>query len=181
MRHIHIRTVILSVIALTAMMAECERGNVPLLQTTRHAPVKAEINGVLFSSEEYTYLGWGGNDIWLSTYESKFSFGFGRDLISNNDESSIDLSLSTIQNTPFELNKKYNIGTDVRSGCGQISFTHNGIFYKFVSTEGYIVFTKCIDQSTRCIVSGYFEFTATDSEKGITINVTNGTFEDLYT
>lgn len=40
------------------MMAECERGNVPLLQTTRHSPVKAEINGVLFSSEEYTF--WDG-------------------------------------------------------------------------------------------------------------------------
>ena len=37
------------------------------------------------------------------------------------------------------------------------------------------------DGTSSYILSGYFEFTAVDSEKDLTITVTNGTFDNIWT
>lgn len=49
---------ILSFIILTSM-SECKQGDVPLVEYTKYSPVNADINGVSFTSGDYTYLAWG--------------------------------------------------------------------------------------------------------------------------
>ena len=62
---------------------------------------------------------------------------------------------------------------------GQVIFTQNGESYEFFSTEGYFVFTEYQIIGGAEVLSGHFEFTAVDLDKNLTINVTDGTFENL--
>ena len=171
---------IVSFIILTSM-SECKQGDVPLVEYTKYSPVNADINGVSFTSGDYTYLAWGGNPFGFMKYDEGFGFGITRDIVSGDDEVTIHISIR--EDVPFELNKKY-ILDNPQSKLGKITFKENGVVYNFISTEGYIVFTDCIggeDGTSSYILSGYFEFTAVDSEKDLTITVTNGTFENIWT
>ncbi len=171
---------IVSFIILTSM-SECKQGDVPLVEYTKYSPVNADINGVSFTSGDYTYLAWGGNPFSFMKYDEGFGFGITRDIVSGDDEVTIHISIR--EDVPFELNKKY-ILDNPQSKLGKITFKENGVSYNFISTEGYIVFTDCIggeDGTSSYILSGYFEFTAVDSEKDLTITVTNGTFENIWT
>lgn len=164
---------------LLTSMSECERGNVPLLEYTKYSPITAEINGVSFTSGDYTYLAWGGNPFNFIKFDEGFGFGILRDIVAGEDEVTIQISIR--EDVPFELNKKYSLNSQ---NYGKISFTENGVVYNFISTEGNIVFTDCHggeDGTSSYILSGYFEFTAKDSEKGLTITVSNGTFDNIWT
>ena len=169
---------IVSFIILTSM-SECKQGDVPLVEYTKYSPVNADINGVSFTSGDYTYLAWGGNPFSFMKYDEGFGFGITRDIVSGDDEVTIHISIR--EDVPFELNKKYSLDSHK---FGKISFTENGVAYNFVSNEGYIIFTDCKggeDGTSSYILSGCFEFTAVDSEKDLTITVTNGTFENIWT
>ena len=122
---------IVSFIILTSM-SECKQGDVPLVEYTKYSPVNADINGVSFTSGDYTYLAWGGNPFSFMKYDEGFGFGITRDIVSDDDEVTIHISI-------------------------------------------------CEDGTSSYILSGYFEFTAVDSEKDLTITVTNGTFDNIWT
>lgn len=173
---------LVSCFLLLTSMSECKSGDVPFIEFTRYSPICAELNGVMFTSGDYTYLTWGGSQFNLTKFENEFWFSFYRDIASEKDEVTIQISLH--ENAPFELNKKYRLDSLDNLKFGKISFTENGVAYNFISTEGYIVFTECLggeDGIGSYNVSGYFEFTAVDSEKGLSITVTNGTFENIWT
>ena len=57
-----------SIIVLTSM-SECKQGDVPLVEYTKYSPVNADINGVSFTSGDYTYLAWGGNPFSFMKYD----------------------------------------------------------------------------------------------------------------
>ena len=76
------------------------------------------------------------------------------------------------------INKKYELGSE-KTKRATISFKKNGVDYLFSAIEGYIVFTDLWRGSSSSIISGCFEFTAIDIEKGLTLKVTNGIFQDL--
>lgn len=169
-----------SFVILTSM-SECKQGDVPLVEYTKYSPVNADINGVSFTSGDYTYLAWGGNPFGFMKYDEGFGFGITRDIVSGDDEVTIHISIR--EDVPFELNKKY-ILDNPQNKFGKITFKENGVVYNFISTEGYIIFTDCKggeDGTSSYILSGCFEFTAVDSEKDLTITVTNGTFENIWT
>lgn len=121
----------ISIIVLTSM-SECKQGDVPLVEYTKYSPVNADINGVSFTSGDYTYLAWGGNPFSFMKYDEGFGFGITRDIVYGDDEVTIHISIRE-------------------------------------------------DGTSSYILSGYFEFTAVDSEKDLTITVTNGTFENIWT
>ena len=121
----------ISIIVLTSM-SECKQGDVPLIEYTKYSPVNADINGVSFTSGDYTYLAWGGNPFSFMKYDEGFGFGITRDIVSGDDEVTIHISIRE-------------------------------------------------DGTSSYILSGYFEFTAVDSEKDLTITVTNGTFDNIWT
>ena len=121
----------ISIIVLTSM-SECKQGDVPLVEYTKYSPVNADINGVSFTSGDYTYLAWGGNPFSFMKYDEGFDFGITRDIVSDDDEVTIHISIRE-------------------------------------------------DGTSSYILSGYFEFTAVDSEKDLTITVTNGTFDNIWT
>ena len=112
----------------------------------------------------------------MARYETEFYFSFYRDIASEDDKVLISLYLH--ENTPFELNKKYELGSE-KTKRATISFKKNGVDYLFSAIEGYIVFTDLWRGSSSSIISGCFEFTAIDIEKGLTLKVTNGIFQDL--
>ena len=97
-------------------MSECKQGDVPLVEYTKYSPVNADINGVSFTSGDYTYLAWGGNPFSFMKYDEGFGFGITRDIVSGGDEVTIHISIRE-------------------------------------------------DGTSSYILSGYFEFTAVDSEK----------------
>lgn len=170
-----------SFILLTSM-SECKQGDVPLVEYTRHSPINAEINGVLFTSGDYTYHAWGGNPFGFVKFDDRFGFDILRDIVSGDDEVTLQISIG--EEIPFELNKKYSIDSFNSHKFGKISFTENSVAYTFISSEGYIIFTECKggeDGTSSYVLSGRFEFTAVDSEKNLTITVTNGTFENIWT
>lgn len=170
-----------SFVILTSM-SECEQGNVPLLEYTRYSSINAEINGVLFTSGDYTYRAWGGNPFGFVKFDDRFGFDILRDIVSGDDEVTLQISIG--EDSSFELNKKYSLDSFGSHKFGKISFTENGVAYNFISNEGYIIFTECKggeDGTSSYILSGCFEFTAVDSEKDLTITVTNGTFENIWT
>lgn len=164
------------------MVSSCKNGDIPFIRFTYHCPIHATINGTLFISENYTSV-LGQTPASFSRYTSFFYFLFQRKL--SDGENKVLLTIQAVPDGQIELNKKYPLSTITEnniahSSFGKVSFTQNEESYEFVSTEGYIVFTeKCqiIDGSE--ILYGYFEFTAVDSNKNITINVTDGTFENL--
>ena len=122
---------IVSFIILTSM-SECKQGDVPLVEYTKYSPVNADINGVSFTSGDYTYLAWGGNPFSFMKYDEGFGFGITRDIVSGDDEVTIHISIRE-------------------------------------------------DGTSSYILSGYYEFTAVDSEKDLTITVTNGTVDNIWT
>ena len=169
---------ILSCFFLLTSMSECKRGNVPLLQYTYECPITAELNGILYQSEEYTQLAWGDMMSAFKKYEEGqsllFSFYFMRDISTiDGDEITIRLFIEEDED-PFELNKKYKL-TNSQTRCGKIFYYKNAQMYEFVSNEGYVVFTQYDDYH----ISGNFEFTAIDTEHDLTLEVTNGTFENF--
>lgn len=154
---------------------ECINGEV-------HAPISAELNGELYSSDYYTQ-GWAGYDMpSFDISDTVFYFSFGRYITSPNDK--VRISVDLIGEPPVELHKKYKLGTNREDGRGIIWVDQGdrGI-YGFTSTEGHVVFTKCATDTSGQVyrVSGNFEFTAVHSEIDSTIVVTNGTFERLPT
>ena len=174
---IHITPLLVSFFVILTSLSECDPE--ALIITTRYAPVSAELNGVLFTSDSVTYL-WNSSAADLFKYEDSFTFGFNRD-ISSSDTSEVSIGIILFEETPFELNREYSLGTKDDEKYGQIRFfTDDGGSYRFISSEGHIVFTKCSGTGPHS-VSGYFEFTAVDSSNDSTIIVTNGTFENLRT
>ena len=158
------------------MVSSCKKGDIPFIRYTANCPINAEINGTLFTSENYTSV-LGQIPSTLTLYPEYFFFSFQRNLTAG--ENAVMLTISAHEDGSFELNKKYPLSTKYENSYGQVIFTQNGEGYEFVSTEGYIVFTKYQVIGGTEIVSGHFEFTAIDSDKNLTINITDGTFEDL--
>lgn len=175
-----ITPLLVSCFVILTSLSECEPG--ALIITTKYAPVSAELNGVLFTSDSVTYL-WNSSAADLLKYEDSFTFGFNRH-ISSSDTSEVSIGITLFEEVPFELNREYRLGTEDDEKYGRISFFSDdgGSYrsYRFISSEGYVVFTECTGTSKYCL-SGYFEFTAVDSQNDSTIVVTNGTFENLYT
>lgn len=162
------------------MVSSCKNGDIPFIRTTYHCPVNAKINGTNFTSQNYTIV-LGQTPASLSRYPEFFNFFFQRKL--TDGENKVLLMIQTVQDGQLELNKKYPLSTIIEnnlghSSFGKVTFTQNEESYEFVSTEGYVVFTEC-QINGLAVISGYFEFTAVDSNKNITINVTDGTFENL--
>lgn len=164
------------------MVSSCKNGDILFIRYTYHCPIHATINGTLFISENYTSV-LGQPPSTLSRYTNYFYFFFQRKLTAG--EKKVLLTIQAVPDGQLELNKKYPLSTITEgnlahSSFGKVSFTHNEESYEFVSTEGYIVFTeKCQIVDGSEILYGYFEFTAVDSNKNITITVTDGTFENL--
>lgn len=162
------------------MVSSCKNGDIPFIRFTYHCPIHATINGTLFISENYTSV-LGQTPASLSRYTTYFYFLFQRKL--SDGENKVLLTIQAVPDGQIELNKKYPLSTITEnniahSSFGKVSFTQNEESYEFVSTEGYVVFTEC-QINGLAVISGYFEFTAVDSNKNITINVTDGTFENL--
>lgn len=162
------------------MVSSCKNGDIPFIRFTYHCPIHATINGTLFISENYTSV-LGQTPASLSRYTTYFYFLFQRKL--SDGENKVLLTIQAAPDGQIELNKKYPLSTITEnniahSSFGKVSFTQNEESYEFVSTEGYVVFTEC-QINGLAVISGYFEFTAVDSNKNITINVTDGTFENL--
>ncbi len=176
MKYRFIPMLIASLILLTSM-SECKDGDVLFINHTEYSPINAEIDGVLYTSGDYTYLNWGGSPFELSKKENEFSFSFYRDIHSENH--GVYISISFSKSEPFELNKKYDLG----EGCGKIYYFRDGnerVSYPMI--EGHIIFTECTgNEENYYIVSGTFEFTAKDSGNDRIVKVTNGTFENLWT
>ena len=176
MKH-RIIPLLISCFVILTSMSECKKGEVLFLTHVEYSPINAELNGVLFTSGDYVYRNWGGSPFDFVDDESEFYFSFYRYIASEDDE--VRISLFMHETTPFELNKKYELSSE-EAKRATISFKENGVDYRFRSIEGYIVFTECKRGDTSCIMSGYFEFTAVDSNNGLTLEVTNGIFENLW-
>ena len=178
MKH-RIIPLLISCFVILTSMSECQKGEIWFLNYVDYSPINAELNGVLFTSGYYKYSGWCMSPFCFTTdYETGFYFSFDRDIVSGDDKALISLFMR--ETTPFELNRKYELGTEKTKGA-TVSFKKNGVSYVFSSIEGYIVFTECKRGSAGHSLSGYFEFTAVNEELGMTISVTNGTFENLWT
>lgn len=156
------------------MISSCN-GEIPFIRYTAHCPINAKINGTLFTSETYTSV-LGQIPSTLTRYPEYFFFSFQRDLTA--EKRMVELTIN-IEDDSFELNKKYPLSTKSEKSYGQVIFIQNGESYEFVSTEGYIVFTKCQTTGGTEVISGYFEFIAADSKNNLIINITDGTFENL--
>ena len=166
-----------------AIMQECMNGDRTLVSSKVHAPVSAELNGELYSSNHYVHLGWA--NYWkpsLNTRDSVFYFDFHREITSLDDTAEITVSL--MGEAPVELYKEYKLGANREEGWAIIWVDQGDRgTYGFTSTEGHFVFTKCAVDTLGQVyrVSGNFEFIAAHSETDSTIVVTNGTFENFDT
>lgn len=174
------RTSFLAFLLTLIMVSSCKNGDIPFIRFTSHCPVNAKINGTNFTSQNYTIV-LGQPPATFSRHTNYFYFFFQRKLAAG--EKKVLLTIQAVQDGQLELNKKYPLSTITEgnlaySSFGKVSFTHNEESYEFVSTEGYIVFTEC-QINGLAVLSGYFEFVAVDSNKNITITVTDGTFENL--
>ena len=160
-------------------MSECRNVDFDLFQKTLYSPVNAELNGIPYTSGEYTYK-YGfyyhdRNPFRFSEHESGFEFSFDRDIVS--DDGSVAIFMNLRSELPFELNRQYAIGT--KEGSAKIIFWEDRVQYRFMSTGGYVVFIERTGTSGS-VLSGRFEFTSRNEEKDSVINVTNGTFENLH-
>ncbi len=150
-------------------MSECRN-------ETRYSPINAELNGISFTSGNYTYtMNMGGSPFYFHEYESDLVFHFEREIVSDDDRVKIIMNLRS--ELPFELNRQYAIGT--KEGSAKIIFWEDRVQYRFMSTGGYVVFIERTGTSGS-VLSGRFEFTSRNEEKDSVINVTNGTFENLH-
>ena len=160
-------------------MSECRNVDFSLFQETLYSPVNAELNGIPYTSGEYTYkCGFyydDRNPFRFSEHESGFEFSFDRDIVS--DDGSVAIFMNLRSELPFELNRQYAIGT--KEGSAKIIFWEDRVQYRFMSTGGYVVFIERTGTSGS-VLSGRFEFTSRNEEKDSVINVTNGTFENLH-
>lgn len=168
-------SIFVSSLLILTMVSSCKKGDIPFIRYTANCPINAEINGTLFTSENYISV-LGQIPSTLTLYPEYFFFSFQRNLTAG--ENTVKLTIN-VEDSSFELNKKYPLSTKYENSYGQVIFTQNGEGYEFVSTEGYIVFTNYQVTGGTEIVSGHFEFTAVDSDKNLTINITDGTFENL--
>ena len=152
-------------------MSECRN-------ETKYSPINAELNGISFTSGNYTYtMNMGGSPFYFHEYESDLVFHFEREIVSDDDRVKIIMNLRG--ELPFELNRQYAIGTNLKDGYAGIILKEDGARYTFMSTGGYVVFTERTGDNPY-VLSGRFEFTARNEKKDSVINVTNGTFENLY-
>ena len=152
-------------------MSECRN-------ETKYSPINAELNGISFTSGNYTYtMNMGGSPFYFHEYESDLVFHFEREIVSDDDRVKIIMNLRG--ELPFELNRQYAIGTNLKDGYAGIILKEDGARYTFMSTGGYVVFTERTGDNPY-VLSGRVEFTARNEKKDRVINVTNGTFENLY-
>ena len=168
-------SIFVSSLLILTMVSSCKKGDIPFIRYTANCPINAEINGTLFTSENYISV-LGQIPSTLTLYPEYFFFSFQRNLTAG--ENTVKLTIN-VEDSSFELNKKYPLSTKYENSYGQVIFTQNGEGYEFVSTDGYIVFTNYQVIGGTEIVSGHFEFTAVDSDKNLAINITDGTFENL--
>ena len=159
-------------------MSMCQDVKFHFFERTRYSPVCAEINGTQYSSGNYEYSR-RGNPFNLTIDDSGFLCYFSRTITAG--DNSVWLRLDMRVNESFELNKDYRLGTD--DSYARVSYFSDGVKYMFTSTEGYVRFSECKGLDTPngpYSMSGSFEFIAFDSDNNLTINVSNGTFADLY-
>lgn len=180
MKH-HIIPLLIACFMILTSMSECRNVDFDLFQETLYSPVNAELNGIPYTSGEYTYkCGFyydDRNPFRFSEHESGFEFSFDRDIVS--DDGSVAIFMNLRSELPFELNRQYAIGTNLKDGYAGIILKEDGARYTFMSTGGYVVFTERTGDNPY-VLSGRFEFTARNEKKDSVINVTNGTFENLY-
>ena len=59
MKH-RITPLLISCFIILTSMSECQKGEIWFLNYVEYSPINAELNGVLFTSGYYKYIGWGG-------------------------------------------------------------------------------------------------------------------------
>ena len=162
-----IRLIVVTIVLF--MLCSCELVDSVLGPRTLEAPTTCLIDGVRFSSspEEIPLQYWPGTV--LKTTENSFNIMYSRTLKSA--DSSVTLVVDLNIDEAFEIGKEYECS-------GSITLAET----KYAMTEGRIMFRDYYrnEQSvTDSCISAVFEFFA-QSESGDVVEVTEGTFEELW-
>ena len=161
--------ILLVIVTAFFMLCSCEVVEMFFGPWTLDAPTTCLINGVRFSSspEEIPRQNWPGTC--LQTTESSFSIKYSRGLKS--DDASARLVIDLKIDEVFEIDKMYEC-----SGAITVGET------KYVMTRGWIKFRDYYsngNSAANSYISAAFEFSA-ESEDGDIVEVTEGTFEELW-
>ncbi len=125
----------------------------------QYSPIRAEINGEIFSADSITFAGSGGYSFHI--YSQSFSFNAARKM--SDGKKNIDMHICLYSDEPFQLDRKYAIenANNVENFYRKTRFdvhSDESVTCYFV-VEGFISFYEYIE-GTDTQISGIFEFTA---------------------
>ena len=171
----------IGMVVILTSMSDCLK-----FEATEYSIVKAKIDGRLYMSDtEEVYSTWPvpytqyTPPIEFTTYrvDSLGNYGYlfeMRKELHSDDGDTCNFYVRMNGKMPIVLNTRRNIEDE---GFVKVYFVDSdGETHTATSTSGYWIFTACDESSNYADVAGIFEFSATEAETGITVEVTEGSF-----